>query len=369
MLRGSRYIIAVAAALLAAGQSLAADPAASSPGWDRCLTWEDGERSPRIDPLCFFEALIERYRQLQAYEDIAQVIQITSRKGGEPQRVETRIGCEIRDGRLYVQTPGSQIRRLMGLDVTFRTTPAMDEAARQYDLWLAPHMALKFAQRPEKDLRPGVKEDFTPTGAAQVTIDDKPLVRLELKSGDGPADECEATFDLFVDPDSLLVERIRGRQRLPGGKTCETTMQITPLHIEPLPDEDEAQGPVAPAEPASVLPASSDSPGLPPQPRSGRPVTGDSPAADPRSEPIHDGPKGPVASDRPPRPPQTPTSADSPAEEPDTPVGPLPVPGTASSSTKPNEETESAPQRPDTPEDSPPASGMPASRGGAMVRG
>lgn len=183
----------------------------------------------QIDPEAFLAQLVERYQRLAQYEDVADVVQITSRNGEEPVRVETRISAKITDGELTVETPGSQVRDGMGLDVPIKTSPAMDAFVMKYNLWLAPHMVLAFKDDPMKDFRLGVDEGFTPTKARSVTIDNKKMVHLELKSGDGLSEDYTAKFDLYIDPESLLVERIEGEQRLSDGADYRTTLDITPL--------------------------------------------------------------------------------------------------------------------------------------------
>ena len=55
------------------------------------------------------------------------------------------------------------------------------------------------------------------------------MVHLELKSGDGLSEDYTAKFDLYIDPESLLVERIEGEQRLPDGADYYTSLDITPI--------------------------------------------------------------------------------------------------------------------------------------------
>ena len=57
-----------------------------------------------------------------------------------------------------------------------------------------------------------------------MTVEDRELVRVELRSGDSGA--SDTTFSLFVDPRSMLVERIEGKEWLPGGLHHQTTIQI-----------------------------------------------------------------------------------------------------------------------------------------------
>jgi hypothetical protein len=120
-------------------------------------------------------------------------------------------------------------------------------------------MALKYAESPESGFRTSVPKGFTATSVT-VTEGEKPMVHLELRSGDGDTDEPEAQFDLYVNPDSLLIERIEGQEPMPGGGSYETTLEITPevAEAEPAPEgepfETEPYGP----EPMPVDTSSAD---------------------------------------------------------------------------------------------------------------
>ncbi len=169
---------------------------------------------------------------LTAYEDISRVVQVTTRTGQDPHRFEMRIACRIDNDRLRIETPGSQVREGIGLDTPLKKSPAMDALVLRYNLWLAPHMALRFTDEPLKNFRLGVKEGFTPTEAEHVTVEKKQWVRLELKSGDGLSEDYTARFDLFINLQSMLIERIQGEQRLPDGAEYHTTLDITPILAE-----------------------------------------------------------------------------------------------------------------------------------------
>ncbi len=228
MTRMYRNLITTLASALIVGGSAFADQAA--PGATQNVVSDDKPQAvEQLDPDAFLAEVVERYQRLAQYEDIADVVQITTRTGEEPVRVETRIAAKIEDGELTVETPGSQVRDGVGLDLPIKTSPAMDAFVMKYNLWLAPHMTLAFKDDPMKDFRLGVDEGFTPTIAKSVTIDNKKMVHLELKSGDGLSEDSTAKFDLYIDPDSLLVERIEGEQRLPDGADYYTSLDITPL--------------------------------------------------------------------------------------------------------------------------------------------
>jgi hypothetical protein len=199
-----------------------------------------------VEAAPFFDALVARYRGLSSYEDVADVAEVRTREGRPPARVETRITCRLEGDALSVTTPGTRARADAGLDVPVDASPALEALVLRYNLWLAPHMALHFAEDPLKDLRLGVPEGFTVTGAETVTGEEKSLVHLELESAapatQNPAEtgaaapeaepEPTARFEFWVDPRSMLIERIEGRQRLPDGADYETTLQITPVRAD-----------------------------------------------------------------------------------------------------------------------------------------
>ena len=232
MARFTRTIVVASAAIVLGSAAASADQntigSISSPQ----VTASQDVRSDRADALAFFESLVDRYRALVAYEDVADVVQITTRPGEEPQRVETRIAATIQNGKLRVETPGSQMRDGIGLDVPLKTSPAMEAFVQKYNLWIAPHMALRFTDEPLEEFRLGVDEGFTPTKVETVTIDNKSMVHLQLTSGDGLSEDYTARFDLYVNPESMLIERIEGEQRLPDGADYRTTLDITPIRAD-----------------------------------------------------------------------------------------------------------------------------------------
>jgi hypothetical protein len=236
LLLAATLTVGAAASVVDAAEVVAPGCAASRPDPDEARTAlpvvGTADDAAAIDPAVFFDQLVRRYRSLHLYRDTARLVHVTKRVGEEDTRLETEIGCEIREGNLHVQTPASQARSALHLDLPLQHSPAAEKIARDYDLWLAPHMALRFVDEPLKEFRAGVEEGFTPTEAEQVTIDDKPMVHVELRSGDGLSENSAAKFDLFINPETMLVERIDGEQRLPDGGSCTTTLHITPQEIE-----------------------------------------------------------------------------------------------------------------------------------------
>ena len=191
--------------------------------------------APRIDPADFFQRLVSRYRGLYLYRDVATVTHVTRRNGKESSRVHTQIACEVAEGKLTVTTPTSQARKGLGVDLPLKPSPRSNDAKQNYDMWLAPHMTLKFIDEPLKNLRAGVEHVFTATEAESVTIDNKKMVHVELRSGctgEGASEPCAAKVDLYVNSESMLIERIDTQQRLPDGADYSTSMQITPGDVE-----------------------------------------------------------------------------------------------------------------------------------------
>ncbi len=192
---------------------------------------------PRQDPRAFFDAVADRYRRLVTYEDKIDVVEIVTRDEGPPHRVETRLSCRIEDNRLHVDTSAGQVRS-GAVDAPVARSPGMESLVLRYNLWIAPHMVLRFKENPLAEFRLGVPLGFTPTRAEPVTVDDRELIYLELKAA-GPPDNAgadvtpAARFELWVNPDSMLLERIRGRQTLPDGAAYETTLDITPVASDP----------------------------------------------------------------------------------------------------------------------------------------
>jgi hypothetical protein len=199
-----------------------------------------GKKCPRsaiesridLDAAAFFDRLVNRYRGLHSYRDTARLVHVTTRDGEESARLETEIGCEVRDGDLRVTTPTSQAREALNLALPVRPSPVAEATERGYALWLAPHMALKFDDDPLKHFRAGVDEGFVATEAEAVTIDNRKMVHLEVRSGDGLSEDCAAKFDIFVNPETMLVECIAGEQRLPDGASSVTTLHIAPQETE-----------------------------------------------------------------------------------------------------------------------------------------
>jgi len=210
----------------------------SAPECDRPLpiapasTTNPDQAAAQLDPLETFQQVVDRYHRIITYKDSVRMVQTTQRDGEESHSVETKLSCEIADGKLRVETAASAIRHALGIEIADAGAAVVEKAKLKYDLWLAPHMAMRFANQPLKELRAGVEEGFTATGAESVIVDNRRMVHVALKSGDGLSEDCSARFDLFINPESMLIERIDGEQRTADGVHCQTSLHITPIRFE-----------------------------------------------------------------------------------------------------------------------------------------
>ncbi len=219
--------MAMLAAVLGVAGMAGASPSAASLAEDGVV-----ERSPER-PGAIFDTLVERYRQLVDYEDTVVVVETVTRESQEPHRVETRLTCRIENDRLRIDTPGAQARGRVGLGTPVVRSTAMESLALRYNLWIAPHMALRFKQDPLGEFRLGVPQGFIVAGVEQASWRDRPLIKIRLEAAaveDAGADAAKtAQYELWVNPESMLIERVTGHQTLPDGAEYEITMDITPI--------------------------------------------------------------------------------------------------------------------------------------------
>jgi len=202
------------AVLVVAGVAgvVGASPRLVSPADDGAV---EGSADRGTDSLgSFFDTLVERYRHLVDYEDTVVIVEIVTRESQEPHRVETRIACRIENDRLRIDSPGAQVRGGVGLGPPIARSTAMESLALRYNLWIAPHMALRFKQDPLAEFRLGVPQGFIVAGVEQAKWQGRPLIRIRLKAAaveDAPSDAARtAQYELWVNPDSMLIERVTG---------------------------------------------------------------------------------------------------------------------------------------------------------------
>ncbi len=228
-------------------------------GIDQVSPWNEMDRDPEM----FFRQLVQRYQQISSYRDTAKVTEVTVRAGEEPRRIQTQISCAFSENSaLEVRTPASQWWQGVHLPMTMNSIPHWREANEQYNLWRAPHMVIKFAEEPLHDFRVGVEDGFAASDVAQITLDDRVLIDLKLSSSQNQ-EEPEAIFDLFVNPESMLIERIEGWQVLSDGTEYHTTIAITPEPDAITVEKKPAPEPKNPVTPRNTAPH--DSPHVPPQ--------------------------------------------------------------------------------------------------------
>lgn len=193
-----------------------------------------------LDPAAMFDRVVARYQELSSYEDSVVIEQVTARSGERAVREEIEITCSIDTaGDLDIMTPVEQAAGgLSGLlREAFSPTGAEDAETPQtssvsdYERWLAPHMGLRFSRQPLGEFRSGIDEGFTPVKAERVMVEDAEVLRLDLQSGDGLSEDYRAKFELFIDPATLLITRIRGIQLLPDGANLLTEFIITPKSV------------------------------------------------------------------------------------------------------------------------------------------
>jgi hypothetical protein len=209
----------------------------SDPADSACQT---SEVTP-LDPAAMFDRVVARYQELSSYEDSVVIEQVTARSGERAVREEIEISCAIdTSGELEITTPVEQAAGgLTGLLRGVLAPPAEDEdetaaetsPVSDYERWLAPHMALRFSKSPLGEFRSGIDEGFTPVKAERVMVEDAEVLRLDLQSGDGLSEDYRAKFELFIDPATLLITRIRGIQLLPDGANLLTDFVITPRTV------------------------------------------------------------------------------------------------------------------------------------------
>lgn len=193
----------------------------------------------------FFDRLVQRYQALTGYRDSASLVQVTTRQGQSPQEVRTQIACAIERDELCVSTPSSQPARVLGLEALLEISPAAKLLRHRYQLWLAPHMTLRFTPQPLREMRGGVESELRPVVAEHVVIDEKSLVHVQLQGDRGGETSMRSSVDLYVDPDSMLVQRVESWQTLADGTQCAMTLDITTEYADDAPAVVEGAKPQA----------------------------------------------------------------------------------------------------------------------------
>jgi len=211
----------------------------------------------RLDPEVFFDQLVERYRRLDRYVDEVVVCwqTISDATPEDVDEVRLTMDCTASDGALSVQTSGGTLWRRFGINIPFRPMPGARRAAMESRYYLAPHMALMFSEDPREQLHADVDRPLVAHQVSEVMIDDRRLVQLDLAAGEatGATDntatvddtrEESSTVSLYINPESMLVERVDRHESFGDGRSQRTTLDITPTE-----HEDVVGDPVKPVEP------------------------------------------------------------------------------------------------------------------------
>lgn len=237
---GARVSLALTT-IMACGCSASAFPVApqvgaaqsggnSLPRTTREVIRAESERTgASIDADTLFGKLVDRYRGLALYQDSVKLAHRTVERTAQPSSsVQQSMGCTVDGTTLAVIS--SALGTGGSCDAQDASPLAKLELARQ--LWTLPHLALRFAEEPLRSMRGGCGT-LVPTQVDEVTIDQKQLLRLHLTSERDPTGavevSCEeSTVDLFVNPQSLLVERVEHSHTIAEGVRYEATLEITP---------------------------------------------------------------------------------------------------------------------------------------------
>lgn len=280
-----------------------------------------------VQPEQLFQSLVDRYRGLSEYQDTVRLQHRTVDDGaivdsavsasGESQGV-TRDGDGGRD--LPCPTTEGDTRSTVGIQImdclvsgstlAVRASDLRDAAVRSVvgdacdatdasaagqlrlasRLWLLPHLSLRFADEPLRQMH-GDGDALTPVAVDTVTIGTKELLRLQLTSsrpdeitpdaadggdivppnGSGahrPARSAKrpSTVHLFVNPESMLIERVEQSREIADGVRYESTIEITPERAVP---GHERHAPTSAPRHAEPQRPTGPSPTLDPQPTVG----------------------------------------------------------------------------------------------------
>ena len=179
-----------------------------------------------LDGRAFFEKLVKRYRNLVHYIEKTRIEEVYEDELADtpPINRSMQVMVEIRDDQLQVERPGL-------LDDAVKSVVGQPQEASEQDLWLLPHMALRFTDDPLLEFRKGIEEGFEPTELRVVSHEEREFLQLELQSHALNEDEPVARFELLVDPERMLIEKINGEQHLPNGLEYRTSLDIEVTHV------------------------------------------------------------------------------------------------------------------------------------------
>jgi len=207
----------------------------------------------------FFVKLVDRYRNLALYRDSVKLAHRTV--GTRPatdatdatyvargETFEQAMDCFVDGGMLAVRS--SALDGNGSCDT--RDSSPLARLALSQRLWTLPHLALGLTDEPLRSMQGDGCGVLVPTAVEHVTIDAKQFVRLHLESekqAAGTEPPCEqSTVDLFINPASMLVERVEHSRAIAEGVRYEATLEITPERAISVP----AATPAAEVDPPPI---------------------------------------------------------------------------------------------------------------------
>lgn len=273
-------------------QGSAAGLGATPPTTREIIVSESERIGASMDANTLFGKLVHRYRGMSFYQDSVKLAHRTVAPSSgikddptEPIRSEQLIDCVV-DGS-YLDVVSSALGG--GASCDARDVSPIGRLAMARQLWTLPHLALRFADEPLRSMHGGGDcGSLVPTRVEEVTIDAKQLLRLHLESEHSnttdPLARCEqATLDLYVNPASMLIERIEHSHGLGEGLRYEATLEIRPSRAV---EEKPAAAPPAATTPEPAAPTGPRGPTIDPAP-----APASSPVSNPVSSPASSGTK------------------------------------------------------------------------------
>jgi hypothetical protein len=212
-----------------------------------------------------FERIASRYRALVSYADRVSFTCSIESDGDQARRTECRLACTLEDGALDVRCTSRSIAESLGLKLPFNLGDTVEHRRARLSAWLAPHMTLAVSDDPLAELWPTAHGRFHAVSAGIVESEGNPaMLRLELR-GDDRAETSDpdgrpattvpppAAIALYINPRTMLIERIMGGHELPGLGRCQIDLLITPVRAA-WPSSDAAvTEEAAAAQPATLV--------------------------------------------------------------------------------------------------------------------
>lgn len=231
------FLLAAAAQAAEPSQGRGADLGATPPTTREIIVSESERIGASMDANTLFGKLVHRYRGMSFYQDSVKLAHRTvapstgdTANPNEPIRSEQSIDCVV-DGS-YLDVVSSVLGG--GASCDARDVSPIGRLTMARQLWTLPHLALRFADEPLRSMHGGGEcGSLVPTRVEEVTIDARQLLRLHLESEQSKATDplarCEqSTLDLYVNPASMLIERIEHSHGLGEGLRYEATLEIRP---------------------------------------------------------------------------------------------------------------------------------------------